>query len=143
MAPPGGVQVLRSVLGVAGVLALVLPQPIGPAANRALEVTKPAFFFYWLYPFEDRFGVNGILHAAIAFFALLVLVPFIDRTPLRALRARKVVFLSSGALALGHGARPSRSSPHRPRPATPSHSRARNGCVARRRRESLQEQAST
>lgn len=86
-----------AVLGLAGVLALVFPQPIGPAANPALEVTKPAFVFYWLYPFEDWFGVNGILYAAIAFFALLMLVPFIDRTPLRAMRARNVV---TGAAAL-------------------------------------------
>lgn len=54
-------------------------------------MTKPAFVFYWLYPFEDWFGVKGILYAAIGLFAILVLVPFIDRRPARALRARATV----------------------------------------------------
>lgn len=80
-----------ALLGVAGVLSLLWPQAIGTAADPSLEVTKPAFVFYWLYPFEDWFGVKGILYAAIGLFAILVLVPFIDRRPARALRARATV----------------------------------------------------
>lgn len=76
---------------LAGVLGVVFPQAIGPAPDPTIEVTKPAFVFFWLYPFEDWFGVRGIFYAAVGFFGLLVMLPFVDRTPLRALRRRSVV----------------------------------------------------
>lgn len=75
-------------LGLAGTLAVVWPAAIGPAPDPTIEVTKPSFLFYWLYPFEDWFGVQGILYAAIGFFGLLALLPFIDRSPLASLRRR-------------------------------------------------------
>lgn len=82
-----------TLLGIAGVLALLAPQVIGVAADPSMEVTKPAFLFYWVYPFEDWFGVKGILYGAIGLFAFLVLVPFVDRGPARALRARLPITL--------------------------------------------------
>ncbi len=88
-----------AVLGLAGVLALLAPQAIGTAADPAQEITKPSFVFYWLYPFEDWFGVKGILYAAIAFFGLLIVIPVVDRGRRRALRARPAVALI-GILAL-------------------------------------------
>lgn len=83
-------------VGLAGVLGVLLPQAIGDAPNPLIENTKPPFLFYWMYAFENWFGVRGILYASIAFFGLLALVPFIDRTPLRRLRGRPVVAILGG-----------------------------------------------
>ncbi len=80
-----------ALLGLAGMLGVLLPQPIGAAPDPTLEVTKPPFVFYWLYPFEDWFGVTGIFYAATIVFGLLAVLPFVDRTPFRSLRRRPVV----------------------------------------------------
>lgn len=82
-----------ALLGLAGALAVFIPQAIGPVPDPAMEVTKPPFVFFWLYPFENWFGLNGILYSAIGLFGLLTVLPFIDRTPLRALRQRKVALV--------------------------------------------------
>jgi quinol-cytochrome oxidoreductase complex cytochrome b subunit len=80
-------------LGVAGVLSVLFPQPIGSAPDPTMEITKPSPIYYWLYSFEDLFGVLGILYGAIALFGLLAIVPFIDRTPLRSIRRRPVMLI--------------------------------------------------
>ena len=80
-----------ALVALAGILGVLWPGAIGMAPDPALEVTKPPFVFYWLYAFEDWFGVRGILYAAIVFFGLLALVPFLDRSPLRRPRRRPVV----------------------------------------------------
>lgn len=82
-----------TLLGIAGTLAVLLPQAIGAAPDPSMENTKPPFVFFWLYPFENWFGVTGILYAALAFFGLLTTLPFIDRTPLRRLRSRPVIMV--------------------------------------------------
>jgi quinol-cytochrome oxidoreductase complex cytochrome b subunit len=79
--------------GLAGALGVVFPQPIGPAPDPTMEITKPPWVFYWLYAFEDWFGLGGILYGMILFFGFLFLVPFIDRTPLRGLRSRPVMLI--------------------------------------------------
>lgn len=80
-----------AVVALAGTLGVLFPQKIGPAPDPTLEVTKPPFVFYWLYAFEDWWGVQGILYAVIASFGVLALLPFIDRTPARALRRRPII----------------------------------------------------
>ena len=80
-----------ALFGLAGTLGILFVQTIGPAPDPTLEVTKPPFVFYWLYFFEDWFGVNGIVYAAAVSFGLLALLPFVDRTPLRSIRRRPVV----------------------------------------------------
>lgn len=77
-------------LGLAGILTILFPPAIGSVADPSMEVTKPAWMFYWLYAFEGPFGVRGILYAAIIFFGLLVLVPFLDFTPWRSPGRRRV-----------------------------------------------------
>lgn len=77
-----------ALLGLAGTLAVNFPQPVGPAPDPTIEVTKPPFIFYWLYAFEDWWGVKGILYAIIGVFGTLALFSFIDRTPLRHLGRR-------------------------------------------------------
>ncbi len=84
---------------LAAVLGQILPPALGQAPDPDMEITKPPFFFYWLYAFEDWFGVRAILYGGAAFFALLLLVPFVDRSPWRSLR-RRPVFAVLGALVL-------------------------------------------
>lgn len=83
----------------AAVLGVVLPATLGEAPNPAVEITKPPFFFYWLYAFEDWFGVQAILYASAVFFAALAVVPFADRSVWRSLR-RRPVFAALGALTI-------------------------------------------
>ncbi len=82
-------------VALAGISALLFPPAIGEIADPSKEVTKPFWMFYWLYAFEGPFGIRGILYAAIIFFGLLVLTPFVDRSPWRAPRRRRL------ALAVG------------------------------------------
>ncbi len=89
-----------ALLGLAGLLALAWPPPVGPAIDPTLEITKPAFVFYFLYPFENWFGVLGIVYAGVAFFGLLALVPFLDRGPARGWRRRPLP-TTLGLLLLG------------------------------------------
>jgi quinol-cytochrome oxidoreductase complex cytochrome b subunit len=77
-----------ALIALAAVLGVVWPQAIGPAPDPTMEVTKPPFVFFWLYPFENWFGVRGIVYGAAAFFGLLAVLPFLDRGPLRSLRGR-------------------------------------------------------
>ena len=69
----------RALAALAALLGVILPGSIGPAPDPTLEVTKPPFVFYWLYAFEDWFGVRGILYAALVSFGALALLPFLDR----------------------------------------------------------------
>ena len=75
-------------LAVLFVLAAIFPPGIGHAPVTGIEVTKPAWPMLWVYPIEDAVGVKGILWAALAIFALLVLVPVLDRGPERSPRRR-------------------------------------------------------
>ena len=83
----------------AAVLGVVFPPALGQAPDPDMEITKPPFFFYWLYAFEDWFGVRAILWGSVAFFAALLVVPFVDRSPWRGLRRRPIV-TALGALVL-------------------------------------------
>jgi quinol-cytochrome oxidoreductase complex cytochrome b subunit len=86
-------------VALAGILAVLFPPAIGEVANPTLEVTKPAWVFYWLYAFEGPLGVRGILYAAVIFFGLLLLVPFVDFTPWRS-PARRRAMLAVAALVV-------------------------------------------
>lgn len=70
------------------VLATLFPPGIGHAPVSGIEVTKPAWPLLWVYPIEDAVGVKGIVWAAAAIFALLLLVPVLDRGPERSPRRR-------------------------------------------------------
>ncbi len=90
-----------ALVAFAGMLGLLFPPAIGAAPVAGMEVTKPPFLFYWNYAFEDWFGVKGILYSTIGFFGLLTVLPFIDRTPLRRLRQRKVALVIGVVLLVG------------------------------------------
>lgn len=88
-----------ALLGLVGALAVIFPQPIGPGPDPTMEVTKPPFVFFWLYAFEDWFGIRGILYAAVGFFGLLALVPWLDRERARRLW-RRPAMLGLGVVLL-------------------------------------------
>src|SRR5581483_1028026 len=94
----GGGLVLAA---LAAVLGVVFPPALGEVPDPAMEVTKPPFFFYWLYAFEDWFGVRAILYAGLAFGAALLLVPFVDRSPWRSLRRRRVFAVIAALVLVG------------------------------------------
>jgi ubiquinol-cytochrome c reductase cytochrome b subunit len=89
-----------ALVALAGAIGLIWPQPIGPAPDPSLEITKPPFLFYWLYAFEDWFGIPGILYAGIAFFGLLIAVPIADFGPARALRRRPIIAVLAAVFLL-------------------------------------------
>lgn len=89
-----------ALIALAGMLGVVLPQPIGPTPDPTIEVTKPPFLFYWLYPFENWFGVSGILYAGLIVFGLLALVPFLDVSPWRAPRHRRLPLVLGALLVV-------------------------------------------
>ncbi|MBI2705526.1 MAG: cytochrome bc complex cytochrome b subunit [Actinobacteria bacterium] len=84
------------VIGVLGVLAVLYPPGIGPSPVEGIEVTKPPWMFWWLYTIENWFGIQAIIWASAALFALLAAVPFIDRNPARSWRKRPVAMTLLG-----------------------------------------------
>jgi quinol-cytochrome oxidoreductase complex cytochrome b subunit len=77
-------------VGLLGVLAVLLPPKIGPTPVEGIEVTKPPWPFWWLYTLENWFGLPAIGWGVGVLFALLVLPPFLDRSPRRSWRDRPV-----------------------------------------------------
>ena len=78
------------VFGVIGLIALLFPPGVGPVPVEGIEVTKPPWPFLWFFGLEDFVGLNGILYGAIAFFAVLVALPFVDRGRERHWRRRPI-----------------------------------------------------
>lgn len=82
-------------LAVAGLLAIILPAPIGHQGILEQEVTKPLWMYWPFFGLEDIFGLKGLVWGMLAFFAILAIVPFIDRSPYLYWKKRKMI------LALG------------------------------------------
>ena len=78
------------ILGILGILAVLAPPEVGPPPVAGIEVTRPPWNFWWLFTLEDWVGLPGILYGELAFFGLLVILPFIDRNPNRYWRRRPV-----------------------------------------------------
>ena len=76
-------------------VAVLFPPPVGPTPVAGIEVTKPMWVFWWLFTLENWVGLSGIVWGAGVLFALLIAVPFVDRSPRRYWRTRPV------AIALG------------------------------------------
>ena len=86
--------------GGLGVLAVVFPPGVGPTPVEGVEVTKPPWMYWWMFTLENWVGLKGILWGAGILFALLVAVPFIDRSPRRYWRDRPIA-MTAGVLVLG------------------------------------------
>jgi len=78
------------VAGVALVLAGLLPATLGPQGVEGIEITKPPWYFLWLYQPENWFGLDALWILSAALFVGLLLVPFLDRSPERDPRRRRV-----------------------------------------------------
>lgn len=87
------------VLGIALVLSAVRPAGIGPEGVEGIEITKPPWYFLWLYPLENWFGLNSLVVAPAFLVAGLVLLPFLDRSRERDPR-RRSPWIGLGALVL-------------------------------------------
>jgi ubiquinol-cytochrome c reductase cytochrome b subunit len=80
-------------LGLLGVLAVVWPRGVGPTPVEGIEVSRPPWMFWWLFSLENWIGLNGILWGSGGLFALLALVPFVDRNPERRWRRRPIAMI--------------------------------------------------
>jgi ubiquinol-cytochrome c reductase cytochrome b subunit len=80
--------------GVLGILAVLLPAPLGPSPVAGIEVTKPPWMFWWPFTLENWFGLSAIVWGEVVFFVILVIVPFVDRNPNRLWRRRPVAMIS-------------------------------------------------
>lgn len=78
-------------LAAAMVLSVVWPAGLGPRPTPGVEETKPPWMFLPFYPFEDWFGLPALLWAPAILFGGLALLPFLDRSPYRSWRRRKVI----------------------------------------------------
>lgn len=47
-------------LGVVLLLSGLRPPGLGPAGVSGIEITKPPWYFLWLYPFENWLGVAAL-----------------------------------------------------------------------------------
>lgn len=87
-------------LALVTVLAALWPAPLGQAGVPGTEVTKPPWMFLPFYPMEDLFGINGLLISSAVVFALLALVPFVDRSPWLSPRRRRWIVTSMTLLLI-------------------------------------------
>lgn len=79
------------ILAASTLLALVWPAGLGPRPVPGVEETKPPWMFLPIYPFEDWFGLGALLWVPAILFVAFALVPFVDRSPYRSVRRRRVV----------------------------------------------------
>jgi quinol-cytochrome oxidoreductase complex cytochrome b subunit len=75
------------------------PPGLGPEGVEGIEITKPPWYFLWLYPWENWIGLKALyIIPAVVTVALLAL-PFADRSPERDPRRRKL-WIALAVLAL-------------------------------------------
>lgn len=84
---------------VAGALALAVPAPLGQVIEPGEEVTKPPWMFLPFYPLEDWWGIRALVIVPPVLFALLALVPFLDRGISTAMRRRWQILIA-GAIVV-------------------------------------------
>ncbi|MFQ5738171.1 MAG: cytochrome b N-terminal domain-containing protein [Acidobacteriota bacterium] len=84
-------------LSAAGLLALLWPADLGYPALAGVEITKPPFFFLWIYALENWFGTAALVFAPPLVYLLLFLPPVLDRKSSTLPRDRR------GILSVGFG----------------------------------------
>ena len=87
------------VLGVALVLTALRPTGIGPEGVEGIEITKPPWFFLWLYPLENLFGLKALVVMPGLLLGGLAALPFVDRSRERDPRRRRA-WLAFAALVI-------------------------------------------
>lgn len=86
-------------LGIALILTALRPAGIGPEGVEGIEITKPPWYFLWLYPLENWFGLRALAVMPAALVAGLAALPFVDRNAERDPRQRRA-WIALGALVL-------------------------------------------
>lgn len=76
-------------LGIALVLTALRPTGIGPEGVEGIEITKPPWYFLWLYPLENWFGLRALVVMPALLLAGLAALPFVDRSRERDPRRRR------------------------------------------------------
>ena len=76
------------VLGVGLILSGLFPTALGPQGVEGIEVTKPPWYFLWLYQPENWFGLDALWIFSAVLLVGLLLVPLFDRSPERDPRRR-------------------------------------------------------
>ncbi|WP_367318662.1 cytochrome b N-terminal domain-containing protein [Streptomyces sp. HUAS ZL42] len=87
-------------LGVLSMLGVLVPPVIGPTPVDGIEITRPLWMFWWFFPMEEWFGVASIAWVIAGVFGLIFLVPFLDRSPRRRWRERKLALGAAAVLLL-------------------------------------------
>lgn len=87
-------------LAAATILSLIWPAGLGERPIPGTETTKPPWMFLPFYPFEDWFGLPALLWVPAILFGALALVPFLDRSPYRSPRRRKLVIAIGAVIAV-------------------------------------------
>lgn len=77
-------------LGAVLLLAGLAPAALGPAGIEGIEITKPPWYFLWLYPFEDWIGLKALYIIPGILVAALLAIPFLDRSRERDPRRRRI-----------------------------------------------------
>ena len=88
------------VLAVTTVLAIFAPAGLGPRPIPGTEVTKPPWMFLPFYPLENWFGLPALLWSPAILFGALAVVPFLDRSPYRSARRRRLVVAIGTLIAI-------------------------------------------
>ena len=78
-------------------LAVFSPAPLLSEGVSGVEITKPPFFFLWIYAVENFLGITGLVVVPPLVYLLFFLPPLIDRKPSPRPGDRKLI------LALGFG----------------------------------------
>ena len=87
------------VLGATMLLSAFAPARLGAAGVEGIEITKPPWYFMWLYPFENWFGLSPLYIVPGLLSAGLLAVPFLDRSRERDPRRRRF-WITLGTLVL-------------------------------------------
>ena len=85
--------------GIALLLAGLAPAGLGPAGVEGIEITKPPWYFLWLYPFENWFGLWPLWAAPAILIVVWLALPFLDRSPERDPRRRRF-WIALGVIAV-------------------------------------------
>ena len=87
------------VLGIGLILSGLFPTGLGPQGVEGIEVTKPPWYFVWLYQPENWFGLDALWVFSAVLFVGLLAVPFLDRSAERDPRRRRI-WIALGAAVL-------------------------------------------
>ena len=87
-------------LGAMLLLAGLAPAGLGPEGVEGIEITKPPWYFLWLYPWEDWIGLKALYLLPAILTVGLLAIPFLDRSPERDPRRRRVWMALAAAILI-------------------------------------------